>query len=63
MIKLDIAGCEIKALEVTKNKLRTFKLSLAIAVYHQFETANNHAEIIQNKNPEYKVELRGCYGY
>jgi FkbM family methyltransferase len=63
LIKMDIEGFEMKALEGAKNTLRTFKPSLAIAVYHEYENANKCAEIIQNANPEYKIELRGCYGY
>jgi FkbM family methyltransferase len=63
LIKMDIEGLEMKALEGAKNTLRTFKPSLAIAVYHEYDNANKCAEIIQNANPEYKVELRGCYGY
>jgi FkbM family methyltransferase len=63
LIKMDIEGFEMKALEGAKNTLRTLKPSLAIAVYHEYENANKCAEIIQNANPEYKIELRGCYGY
>ena len=36
--------------------------TLAIAVYHEYEKTNKSAEIIQNANPEYKIELRSCYG-
>jgi hypothetical protein len=63
LIKMDIEGFEMKALEGAKNTLRTLKPALAIAVYHEYENANKCAEIIQNANPEYKIELRGCYGY
>lgn len=63
MIKMDIEGFEMKALEGAKDTLRTLKPSLAIAVYHEYENANKCAKIIQNVNPEYKIELRGCYGY
>ena len=63
MIKMDIEGFEIKALEGAKDTLRTLKPSLAIAVYHEYENANKCAEIIQKANSEYKIELRGCYGY
>ena len=63
LIKMDIEGFEMKALEGAKNTLRTLKPSLAIAVYHEYENANKCAEIIKNANPEYKIELRGCYGY
>lgn len=62
-IKMDIEGFEMKALKGAKKTLRTLKPSLAIAVYHEYENANRCAEIIQNANPEYKIELRGCYGY
>jgi FkbM family methyltransferase len=63
LIKMDIEGFEMKALEGAKNTLRTFKPSLAIAVYHEYDNANRCAEIIQKANSEYKIELRGCYGY
>ena len=53
---MDIAGFEMKALKGAKNTLRTFKPSLSIAVYYEFENANSCAEIIQNENPEYKAE-------
>jgi FkbM family methyltransferase len=63
LIKMDIEGFEMKALEGAKNTLGTHKPSLAIAVYHEYANANKCAEIIKNANPEYKIELRGCYGY
>jgi FkbM family methyltransferase len=63
MIKMDIEGFEMKALEGAKNTLKTLKPSLAIAVYHEYDNANRCAEIIQKANSEYKIELRGCYGY
>lgn len=63
LIKMDIEGFEMRALEGAREILKKFKPSLAIAVYHEYDNANKCAEIIKSANPEYCVEFRGCYGY
>lgn len=63
LIKMDIEGFEMKALEGAREILMKLKPALAIAVYHEYDNANKCAEIIRNANPEYRIEFRGCYGY
>lgn len=63
LIKMDIEGFEMKALEGARETLKKFKPALAIAVYHDYDNANKCAEIIKNANAEYCIEFRGCYGY
>jgi hypothetical protein len=63
LLKLDIEGFEMKALEGARETLKKFKPALAIAVYHDYDNANKCAEIIKNANAEYCIEFRGCYGY
>ena len=63
LIKMDIEGFEMKALDGARETLKTLKPALAIAVYHEYDNANQCAEIIKNANPEYRIEFRGCYGY
>jgi FkbM family methyltransferase len=63
LIKMDIEGFEMKALEGSIETLRKSKPALAIAVYHEYDNAKKCAEIIKKANPEYQIEFRGCYGY
>jgi len=63
VIKMDIEGYEMKALEGAKELLRYNKPALAIAVYHGYENALECAKIIRMANSEYKIEFRGWYGY
>lgn len=63
LIKMDIEGFEMKALEGARETLKKYKPALAIAVYHDYDNAKKCAEIIKNANSEYCIEFRGCYGY
>jgi FkbM family methyltransferase len=63
MIKMDIEGAEMNALEGAKNTLARLKPKLAIAVYHGYENALKCREIILDANPDYRVEFRGMYGW
>lgn len=63
LIKMDIEGFEMKALEGAREILNKYKPALAIAVYHDYDNANKCAEIIISANSDYRIEFRGCYGY
>ncbi len=63
LIKMDIEGFEMCALQGGLETLRIQKPMLAVAVYHDLENARKCAEIIKGCNPEYKIEFRGYYGY
>jgi FkbM family methyltransferase len=63
LIKMDIEGFEMKALEGACETLKKHKPALAVAVYHDYDNAYKCAEIIKKANPEYRIEFRGCYGY
>lgn len=63
LIKMDLEGAEMEALQGTKEVLKEMKPKLAIAVYHGYENAQQCGEIILNANPEYRIEFRGMYGW
>jgi len=63
MIKMDIEGAEMSALEGAKDTLASLKPKLAVAVYHGYENALKCREIILDANPKYRVEFRGMYGW
>lgn len=63
MIKMDIEGAEMSALEGATDTLGRLKPKLAIAVYHGYENALKCREIILEANSEYRVEFRGMYGW
>jgi FkbM family methyltransferase len=63
LIKMDIEGYEMKALEGAKQTLANDKPQLAIAVYHDYENALQCRNIILEANPTYKIEFRGMYAW
>lgn len=63
LIKMDIEGFEMAALNGAVRTLRDHKPALAIAVYHELGNARKCAEIVRAANPEYAIEFRGYYGW
>jgi len=63
MIKMDIEGAEMSALEGARDTLARLKPKLAIAVYHGYGNALKCRDIILDANPDYRVEFRGMYGW
>ena len=58
LIKMDIEGWEIKALEGAKKHISNDKPKLAIAVYHRASDFREIFDYILGINPAYKVYLR-----
>jgi FkbM family methyltransferase len=63
IVKMDIEGAEMTALEGGMKLLRRLKPGLAIAVYHGYENARLCARIILEANSSYKIEFRGMNNY
>lgn len=63
LIKMDVEGFEMAALEGAVRTMRDHKPALAIAVYHELGNAWECAQIIRAANPEYEIEFRGYYGW
>lgn len=63
IVKMDIEGAEMEALEGGERLLRDFRPKLALAVYHEYENALRCRDIILRHNSSYTVEFRGLYGY
>ena len=63
IIKLDVEGAEMDALEGARETLIKQKPTLAVAVYHGYENAHKCMQIIKDARPDYKIEFRGFYGY
>ncbi|MFN9622333.1 MAG: FkbM family methyltransferase [Cyanobacteriota bacterium] len=63
LVKMDIEGYEMSALNGAVELLSNQKPFLAIAVYHEYSNAIKCAQIVKSANPEYTIEFRGCYGY
>jgi len=61
LIKMDIEGAEMLALEGATKTLSMLKPKLAIAVYHDYSNAMLCRDIILKANSEYKVVFRGMY--
>jgi len=63
LIKMDIEGAEMVALQGATNTLRKHRPRLAVAVYHSYENALRCREIILTANPDYHVDFRGMYAW
>jgi FkbM family methyltransferase len=63
MIKMDIEGAEMEALQGGTQLLRKHKPKIAVAVYHDHKNALLCKEIILKANPGYTIEFRGMYGW
>lgn len=58
MIKMDIEGSELKALNGCVNHIKNDTPKLLISVYHKHEDLINIPKLIYNINPNYKFYLR-----
>lgn len=63
LVKMDVEGGEMDALDGAREVLRDRKPRLAIAVYHGHENALRCRERILASNPAYHVEFRGIYAW
>ena len=63
LIKMDVEGFEMAALQGAIRTLRDCKPALAIAVYHELDNARKCAAIIRAANPAYAIDFRGYYGW
>jgi len=60
-VKMDIEGEEINAVRGMFEVLKRFKPKLAIAVYHEYENAQQIKDLILTARPDYKIVFGGCY--
>jgi hypothetical protein len=57
MIKMDIEGAEMKALQGAQETIRECKPKLAICVYHKWEDIWEIPPWIKSLNPDYRLHL------
>ena len=60
-IKMDVEGCELKALQGAKKTIATNKPKLAICLYHKFEDLWQIPLWVNRINPAYKMYIRHHY--
>lgn len=58
MIKMDIEGSELRALEGAKQLIQKYKPRLAICIYHRPEDVTDILQYIRTLVPEYKLYIR-----
>lgn len=58
LIKMDIEGYELKALEGAKKTIKKFKPVLLIGIYHNPEELFNTKQYIQDILPNYKFKIK-----
>jgi len=63
LIKMDIEGAEIEALEGSKTILSEKRPQLSIAVYHELHNARIAKDLVLAAYPWYKVQYRGVYAW
>lgn len=57
LIKMDIEGAEMEALNGAKKTIKNFKPNLAISIYHKKEHLYEIPELLKMYNPDYKFAL------
>jgi hypothetical protein len=63
MIKMDVEGAEIAALNGAKLTIRQTAPDLAICVYHKASDILSVPKLLKQWVPEYKLYLRNHYSY
>lgn len=58
LIKMDIEGYELKALEGAKKTIKKFKPILLIGIYHNPEELFNTKQYIQDILPNYEFKIK-----
>lgn len=62
-IKMDVEGCEMRALRGAANIIRASKPVLGICSYHKTEDLWDIPLFLKDLNPDYKIYLRSYSGY
>jgi FkbM family methyltransferase len=61
LIKMDIEGSEVQAINGAANTIKKFRPKLAIAAYHKWEDVVDLGELIRSINPDYKMFINDNY--